>query len=56
MLNKNIQVSKKQCFPWRISGKESAWQYRRHGFDPWSWKLPEALEQLSLITAIEPVL
>ena len=21
--------------PWRLSGKESACQHRRHGFDPW---------------------
>ena len=26
--------------PWRLSGKESAWQCRRHGFDLWVRKSP----------------
>ena len=26
--------------PWCLSGKEAACQYRRHRFDPWSWKIP----------------
>ena len=26
--------------PWWLSGKQSAWQYRRHGFDPWVGKIP----------------
>ena len=30
-----------------LSGKESACQCRRHGFDPWSGKIPQALEQRS---------
>ena len=34
--------------PWWLSGKESACQCRRHGFDPWSGKTPRAAEQLSL--------
>ena len=33
--------------PWWLRGKESACQCRRHGFDPWSGKVPHALEQLS---------
>ena len=40
-----------------LSGKESACQCRRRGFDPWSRKIPHAVEKLSLCaTAIEPVL
>ena len=27
-------------FPWCLSGKESACQCRRHGFDPWVRKIP----------------
>ena len=34
-------------FPWWLSGKESTYQCRRHGFDPWSGKIPHAEEQLS---------
>ena len=42
---------------WWCSGKESACQCRRHGFDPWSEKIPYAEEQLSLCTTtIKPVL
>ena len=26
--------------PWWLSGKESAWQRRRHGFNPWVGKIP----------------
>ena len=33
--------------PWWLNGKESTCQCRRHGFDPWSRKLPHAVEQLS---------
>ena len=41
---------------WQLSGKESACQYRRHGFDPWFRKMPHASEQLSLSTpTTEPV-
>ena len=51
-----------------LSGKESACQCRRHGFDPWSGKIPHAPEQLSScpttagghncwrLRALEPVL
>ena len=36
--------------------KKSACQCRRHGFDPWSGKIPQAAEQLSLCaTTTEPV-
>ena len=42
--------------PWWLSGKESACQCRRHGFSPWSGKIPHATEQLSPhTTTIEPV-
>ena len=33
--------------PWWLSGKESTCQWRRHRFDPWSRKIPNAAEQLS---------
>ena len=33
--------------PWWLSGKESAYQCRRHGFNPWSGKIPHAAGQLS---------
>ena len=43
--------------PWWVSGKESTCQYRRHGFGPWSGKIPRSVEQLSpRDTTIEPVL
>ena len=43
--------------PWWLSGKDSACQWKRHGFNPWSRKIPHATEQLSLCaTTIEPVL
>ena len=42
---------------WWLSGKESAGQCRRHGFDPWSRKILHVAEQLSPCpTTIEPVL
>ena len=31
-----------------LSGKESTCQYGRHRFDPWSRKIPRAMEQISL--------
>ena len=34
-------------FPWWLSGKESACQCRRHGFDPWPRKIPHTTEQLT---------
>ena len=43
--------------PWGLSGEESACLCRRCAFNPWSWKMPRAEEQLSLCTATpEPVL
>ena len=43
--------------PWWLSGKESACRFRRHEFDPWLGKIPEALKQLSrLATTVESVL
>ena len=43
--------------PWWFSGKESACLCRRCRFNPWSGKIPLALEQLSLwATTIQPVL
>ena len=41
--------SKKHRFglPWWRSGWESACQCRGHGFEPWSGKVPHAVEQLS---------
>ena len=32
---------------WWLSGKESACQCRRHGFNSWSFKIPHIVEQLS---------
>ena len=54
-----IQISKCNTFglPWWLSGKESACQCWRHGFDPWSGRIPQATEQLSSCpTTAEPVL
>ena len=34
--------------PWRLNGKESAYQCWRHRFDPWPGKTPYAKEQLTL--------
>ena len=43
--------------PWWLSVKESTCQCRRHEFNPWSRKMPHAMEQLSLCTTIiEPTL
>ena len=44
-------------FPWWLSDKESSCQCRRQWFNPWSGKIPHAVEQLSLrVTTTEPVL
>ena len=37
-----------QGLPWWRSGWESTCQWRAHGFEPWSGKIPHAVEQLSL--------
>ena len=42
--------------PWWPSGYESACQCRGHGLEPWSRKIPHAVEQLSpCATTTEPV-
>ena len=42
---------------WWLSSNESALRGRRHGFLPWSGKIPHTAEQLSsCATTIEPVL
>ena len=41
--------------PWWLSGKESACQCKRCGFDPWPGQIPRATEQLSPCpTSTEP--
>ena len=40
--------------PWWLTGKESACQCRRYRFDPWSWKIPHAVEELSLCAIQKP--
>ena len=43
--------------PWWLSGKESTCQWRRHGFNSWSGKIPHAVEQISpCTTTIDTVL
>ena len=52
----------KRGLPWWCSGWESAYQCRGHGFEPWSGKIPHAVERLgpwAMITEtarLEPVL
>ena len=42
---------------WWLSGKEPTCQHRRHGYDPWSGKIPQATQQLSpRTTTTEPAL
>ena len=41
--------------PWWHSGSESTYQCRGYGFDPWSGKIPHAMEQLSPCTTITEV-
>ena len=36
--------------PW-LSDKESTCKCRRHGFDPWSWKIPQGAGRLSQSTS-----
>ena len=38
--NLNLYFKKLQGLPWWLSGKESACQCRRYGFDSWSRKIP----------------
>ena len=49
---KTIQNENQQVLPWWVSGKEYTRQCRRHGFDPWSRKVPHAGQQLSLCTQL----
>ena len=39
------EVIKRQIpgLPWWLSGKESTYRCRSHGFDPWSGKIPHAV-------------
>ena len=39
--------SKNRGLPWWRSGWESTCQWRGHGCEPWSGKIPQAAEQLS---------
>ena len=49
-LKKNVEG-----LPWWRSGWESACQCRGHGFEPWSGKIPRAVEQLGpWATTTEP--
>ena len=41
--------------PWWFSGKESTYQCKEHGSDPWSGKIPDAVGRLSLCTMITEV-
>ena len=62
-VNSRIQVNWKNYLKihilrlaWWLSAKESACQCKCYGFDPWSGKIPHALEQLSpQATTTEPV-
>ena len=40
----------KTGLPWWLCGEEPFCQGRKHGFDPWSRKIPHAVEQLSPCT------
>ena len=42
---RNLKYGKKGLFRW-LSGEESACRCRKHAFDPWSWKIPHAVDQL----------
>ena len=56
-LNWTLLETLRTGLPWWLSGEDSAGQCRRHGFDPWSRKIPHAVEQLSpCAKTIEPVL
>ena len=52
---KSLSPSLLSGLPWWFSGKESACQCRRHRFNPWSEKIPHAMEQFSpCATITEP--
>ena len=43
--------------PWWLSGNESCYQSRKHGFGLWSGRIPHGVEQLSpSVTATDSVL
>ena len=46
-MKSKITVRNHFGLPCWSSGYESPWQRRVHGFDPWSGKMPRAVEQLS---------
>ena len=51
----NLKKKKKMGLPWWHSRWESACQCRGHGFEPWSGKIPHAVEQLGpWATTTEP--
>ena len=43
---KSYLFKRQQELPWWLSGRESRCQCRRHGFDPWSGRIPHAVEHL----------
>ena len=54
---KKCHQGAKPGFPWWLSAKESVCQCGKYIFDPWSRKIPYAMEQLNpCTTTIEPVL
>ena len=52
LLNQNRHPGKRsmQGASWWLSGKESTCQCRRHGYNPWSGKIPHGAGQLSPCT------
>ena len=51
-----LSRKRRQGLPWWRSSWESACQCRGHGFEPWSGKIPHAVEQLGpWATTTEPV-
>ena len=54
---KNINYKNAMGLLWWLSGKESAYHCRRHGFNPSFGNVPQAMEQLSpCATMTKPVL
>ena len=39
--------SQGEGLPWWLSGKESTYRCRSHGFDPWSGKIPHAVREVA---------
>ena len=52
------KIKRRWRLPWWLNSNESAYQCKRHRFDPWARKIPHATKQLSLSTTaiIEPML